>query len=117
MHGAVVSEWMRMVRCLESDCVACVARMHAACTDGITLEVPCCGVLRCDARVGAVVPWLVHAHAQCSHWHGGAAENQVRMMAEGVLPVITGALKAHSGAPGVVEYGLWTLANLAMNGA
>ena len=117
MHDAVVSEWMRMVCCLESDCVACVARVHAACTDGITLEVPCCGVLRCDARVGAVVPWLVHAHAQCSHSHGGAAENKVRMMAEGVLPVITGALKAHSGVPGVVEHGLAALANLAANGA
>ncbi len=75
----------------------------------------CVAVLRACLR-GAVVAWPVHANAQCSRAHGGAAENKVRMMADGVLALIMGALKMHAGVPGAVEAGLATLHNLARNG-
>ncbi len=114
--------WLRVGGC--TCCVvgdACVLLVMRACV--WRAPVMSCwgcraGVVLCsDARLcSTMVSWPVHAHTQCSHVHAGAAENQVRMMADGVLLAIMGALKTHAGVPSVVEAGLGAVRNLAVNG-
>ena len=91
--------------------------MRVVCTGHVMLGCRAGVLLCCDARLrSTMVSWPVHVHAQCSHVHAGAVENKVRMMADGVLPLIMGALKTHAGDRCVVEAGLGALRNLAVTG-